>query len=236
MVVFIRMPSCVRRPCRRGGDECLAGACASRAEAASSDACVSARDHACGAGRSHDRLLREGPHWLPAEGSTAATLPTQRASHKCSDGEPILAYRVRKQTWSTERTAIVLVSKRLQVGQARGVLQHVASARQWLDKLRSTLSRGKQRRDRACLQRDIESRLKGRSVWVVSSSSNARATIRNGRCATHSIATRPVGRGGRLGRSRSRDRSRRLDGEPRKRLSRILAHRDKTLAASGRRA
>ena len=102
---------------------------------------------------------------------TAVTAASQRAlvdeanahlSPVLVDGEEIETYRIRKEIWGKERTAIVLVSKRLQDGQARGVLQHVASARQWLDDLSSTLSRGKQRRDRARLQRDIEARLKGR--------------------------------------------------------------------------
>ena len=102
---------------------------------------------------------------------TAVTAASQRAlvdeanahlSPVLIDGEEIMTYRIRKEIWGKERTAIVLVSKRLQDGQARGVLQHVASARQWLDDLSSTLARGKQRRDRARIQRDIEARLKGR--------------------------------------------------------------------------
>jgi transposase len=102
---------------------------------------------------------------------TAVTAASQRQlvdeanAHLCPervDDEDIMTYRVRKEIWGKVRTAVVLVSKRLQEGQARGVLQHVASARRWLDDLCSTLARGKQRRDRARVQRDIEARLKGR--------------------------------------------------------------------------
>ena len=78
------------------------------------------------------------------------------------DGDVIPVFRSQRMIWDQQRTAVVLVSQRLQDGQARGVLQHVASATKWLDDLASTLARGTQRRDRARIQRDIETRLKGR--------------------------------------------------------------------------
>ena len=77
-------------------------------------------------------------------------------------GETVPAYRERRTIWGRERTAVVLLSERLREGQKRGVLQHVASARRWLDGLQATLQRGKQKRDRARLPRDIEARLHGR--------------------------------------------------------------------------
>ncbi len=43
-----------------------------------------------------------------------------------------------------------------------GVMQPVAKARQWLSRLAGALRRGKQRRDRARIERDIENYLKGR--------------------------------------------------------------------------
>ena len=76
--------------------------------------------------------------------------------------ETVLAYRERRKIWGADRTAIVLLSERLRDGQMRGILQHVASGLQWLSDLADTLNRGKQKRDRARIQRDIESRLQGR--------------------------------------------------------------------------
>ena len=78
------------------------------------------------------------------------------------DGETAPAYRERRKIWGAERTAIVLLSERLRQGQMRGVLQHAASAQRWLEELAQTLCRGKQKRDRARIQRDIEVRLHGR--------------------------------------------------------------------------
>jgi len=78
------------------------------------------------------------------------------------DGDTVRAYRERTKIWGTERTAIVLLSERLREGQMRGVLQHAASAQRWLEDLAVTLRRGKQKRDRARIQRDIEVRLHGR--------------------------------------------------------------------------
>ncbi len=79
-----------------------------------------------------------------------------------ADGETVPAYRERRSIWGAERTAVVLLSERLREGQKRGVLQHVASAQRWLDGLAETLRRGKQKRDRARIERDIEARLHGR--------------------------------------------------------------------------
>lgn len=76
--------------------------------------------------------------------------------------EEVLAYRVRRAVWGADRTLVVLVSERLREGQKRGILQHVASAARWLDRLAETLARGKQRRDRSRIQHDIEARLRGR--------------------------------------------------------------------------
>ncbi|MDH5659228.1 MAG: IS1634 family transposase [Nitrosopumilus sp.] len=76
--------------------------------------------------------------------------------------EKVLAYRTRKVILGAERTAVVLRSECLLDGQKRGVLQHVASALRWFDRLDQTLNRGKQKRDRARIQRDIETRLMGR--------------------------------------------------------------------------
>ena len=74
----------------------------------------------------------------------------------------VLAYRTRRKILGAERTAVVVLSRRLQEGQKHGVLQHVTSAQRWLERLRAMLERGKQRRDRLRIQHDIESRLRGR--------------------------------------------------------------------------
>jgi transposase len=74
----------------------------------------------------------------------------------------LMAYRTRRNILGTERTVVVVLSRRLQEGQKRGVLQHVASAQRWLERLSATLERGKQRRDRLRIQHDIETRLRGR--------------------------------------------------------------------------
>jgi transposase len=78
------------------------------------------------------------------------------------DGEPVRAYRTRHHIWGKERTVVVVVSQRLLEGQARGVLQQVASAQKWLTQLADLLAPGQQRRERARIQRDIETRLQGR--------------------------------------------------------------------------
>jgi transposase len=77
-------------------------------------------------------------------------------------GKTVLAYRERRKIWGTERTAVLVLSERLRQGQMRGILQHVKSALRWLSDLDETLNRGKQKRDRARIQRDIENRLQGR--------------------------------------------------------------------------
>lgn len=74
----------------------------------------------------------------------------------------VLAYRTRRNILGAERTAVVVLSRRLQEGQKHGVLQHVASAQRWLERLQAMLERGKQRRDRLRIQHDIETRLRGR--------------------------------------------------------------------------
>lgn len=74
----------------------------------------------------------------------------------------VMAYRKRKLILGAERTVVVLRSEQLLEGQKRGVLQHVASALRWFDEMDQTLKRGKQRRDRARIQRDIETRIMGR--------------------------------------------------------------------------
>ena len=76
--------------------------------------------------------------------------------------EPVRAYRTRHLLWGKERTVVVVVSERLLEGQARGILQHVAAAQKWLTELADLLARGRQKRDRARIQRDIETRLRGR--------------------------------------------------------------------------
>jgi transposase len=78
------------------------------------------------------------------------------------EDEKVHAYRTRRILWGADRTVVVLVSERLREGQKRGILQHVASAVRWLDRLAQTLNRGKQRRDRTRIQHDIEARLRGR--------------------------------------------------------------------------
>lgn len=76
--------------------------------------------------------------------------------------ESVMAYRTRRTIWGVERTAVVVVSETLRAGQLRGIMQHIASAQQWLHDLADTLRRGKQKRTQATLQRDIETRLMGR--------------------------------------------------------------------------
>lgn len=81
---------------------------------------------------------------------------------KLKSGESVMAYRSKRTIWSKCRTVVVLVSDRLKDGQVRGILQHVQSAQSWLSRLAETLRRGKQKRSRAAIERDIENRLKGR--------------------------------------------------------------------------
>jgi transposase len=83
-------------------------------------------------------------------------------SVKLDEDESVMAYRTRRTIWGAERTLVIVVSETLRAGQIRGILQHAASAKKWLQELADTLRRGKQKRDRATLQRDIETRLMGR--------------------------------------------------------------------------
>ena len=76
--------------------------------------------------------------------------------------ESVSAYRTKREIWGADRTVVVLVSERLREGQMAGVMQHVAKAQEWLSEQAGTLRRGKQRRDRARIERDIENHLKGR--------------------------------------------------------------------------
>jgi len=76
--------------------------------------------------------------------------------------EQVPAHRTKKEIWGAERTVIVTCSERLRQGQMAGVMQHVAKAQLWFSELADTLRRGKQRRDRARIERDIENYLKGR--------------------------------------------------------------------------
>jgi transposase len=78
------------------------------------------------------------------------------------DGQTVQAFRQERVIWGKRRTVVVLISERLREGQMRGVLQHAASAGRWLEELARTLGRGKQKRDRARIRRDIEVRLQGR--------------------------------------------------------------------------
>ena len=86
----------------------------------------------------------------------------QFAPVQISPGEAVPAYRTKKKIWGAERTVVVLCSERLRRGQMAGVMQHVAKAQQWLSEQADTLRRGKQRRNRARVERDIENFLKGR--------------------------------------------------------------------------
>jgi transposase len=79
-----------------------------------------------------------------------------------ADEESVRAYRARRRVWGAERTLVVVLSESLRAGQLRGVHQHMASAKRWLDRLSATLARGKQKRSREAVQRDIETHLMGR--------------------------------------------------------------------------
>ncbi len=78
------------------------------------------------------------------------------------DNETVPAYRAKRKIWGAERTVVVLCSERLRQGQIAGVLQHVDKAQKWLSEQADILRRGKQRRDRGRIERDIENYLKGR--------------------------------------------------------------------------
>lgn len=83
-------------------------------------------------------------------------------SVKLDEDESVMAYRTRRTIWGVERTVVVVVSETLRTGQIRGIMQHVASAQKWLNDLAVVLRRGKQKRSKATLQRDIETRMMGR--------------------------------------------------------------------------
>ena len=79
-----------------------------------------------------------------------------------AQGEAVPAYRTRREIWGADRTVVVLCSERLRQGQMAGVMQHVAKAQEWLCQLADMLQRGRQRRDRARIERDIKDYLNGR--------------------------------------------------------------------------
>ena len=81
---------------------------------------------------------------------------------KLDEDESVMAYRTRQTIWGVERTVVVVISETLRAGQIRGIMQHVASAQKWLRDLADILRRGKQKRSKATLQRDIETRMMGR--------------------------------------------------------------------------
>ena len=79
-------------------------------------------------------------------------------------GETLPVYRTRRVVWDVERTLVVLVSPRLQQGQRRGIEQHLATAVHWLDQLKATLARGRQRRTRAVIEAQVTERLRGQHL------------------------------------------------------------------------
>lgn len=90
------------------------------------------------------------------------TANSKMTSVAFDDEEAVQAYRTQRTIWGKTRTVVVLVSERLRDGQIRGILQHVASVEKWLSRLADTLRRGKQRRSREVIERDIQARLNGR--------------------------------------------------------------------------
>ncbi len=118
--------------------------------------------------RANQKLVDQAPlHYVTAIPNTSQRTLLAEANAALTlvdigDGQSVSAYRACKRIWGVERTVVVLLSERLREGQMRGILQHVASARRWLDDLTNTLRRGKQKRNRARIERDIELRLNGR--------------------------------------------------------------------------
>ncbi len=111
-----------------------------------------------------ERVDSSGVHYVASLAvSNQRSLIAEANSHlesiKLSEKESVQAYRTRRKIWGAERTVVVVVSESFRAGQLRGVLQHVASARKWLDHLADTLARGKQRRSREAIERDIQTRL-----------------------------------------------------------------------------
>jgi len=81
-----------------------------------------------------------------------------------SDEETVTVHRVQRVVWGAERTLVVLCSPRLQQGQRRGIEQHIASAVRWLEDLKATLGRGRQRRTLAELEAAIKQRVRGQHL------------------------------------------------------------------------
>lgn len=107
-----------------------------------------------------------GIHYVASLTASSQRALIAEANQKLEDvavGEEVVrAYRTKNTIWGAERVVVVLVSERLRDGQRRGILQHVASAQRWLERLAKTLRHGKQKRDRATIERDIQTRLMGR--------------------------------------------------------------------------
>ncbi len=103
---------------------------------------------------------------------TALTVASQRklvdaanpllAPVRLAPDQTVMAYRTKARIWEAPRTAVVFCSERLRAGQMEGVMQHVRKANKWLSGQAAILERGKQRRNRARIERDIETYLKGR--------------------------------------------------------------------------
>ncbi len=121
--------------------------------------------------RANQQLVDEAPfHYVTALPTSSQRALVAHANAHLAEvvldsDETVQAFRARRTLWGAERTVIVLVSERLRQGQMRGILQHVAATQRWLAGLTETLRRGKQRRDRGRIERDIENRLKGRQ-WL----------------------------------------------------------------------
>ena len=122
--------------------------------------------------RANQRLVDEPVDGAKLHYVASLTVASQRAlvdeanprltEVELAPGETTRAYLTRRETWGAMRTLVVVVSERLLEGQRQGILQHVEKAGKWLAELAETLRRGKQKRDRARIQRDIENYLKGR--------------------------------------------------------------------------
>lgn len=115
--------------------------------------------------------------------------------------ESVQAYRTRGMIWGADRTAVVLVSQRLRDGQLRGIEQHLDSASRWLDDLAATLQRGRQRRNRVAIERDIQKRLMGRQflgkvirVHLTGEARNLRLSYEIDRAAMETLARDWLGR------------------------------------------
>lgn len=111
-----------------------------------------------------DRLGLQYVASLPLAGQSALLQEANAALGEVELGEEqkVLAYRAKRSLWGAERTLVVLVSEHLQKGQLRGIQQHLTKAIADLKTLKGILQRGKQKRDKATLERDVERRLAGR--------------------------------------------------------------------------